>query len=119
MISARQRLASTALDYYPLNRLAGPGSADPARLPVTVKILLEGLLRETDAGRVSETSLRALTRWPERPPDGAEGPYLPSRVLLQDFTGVPAVRDLAAMRSAMQRGGKDAGRVGPPPPSPP
>src|SRR6184192_2184429 len=113
MISARQRLASTELDYYPLNRLAEAGFGDPARLPVTVKILLEGLLRQADGGRISETSLRALTRWPERPPADAEVPYLPSRILLQDFTGVPAVVDLAAMRSAMQRAGKDAGRIDP------
>ncbi len=113
MISARQRLASTALDYYPLNRLATAGLGDPARLPITVKILLEGLLRQADGGRVSETSLRALARWPERPPGDAEVPYLPARVLLQDFTGVPAVLDLAAMRSAMQRAGKDAGRIDP------
>src|SRR2546422_5165990 len=113
MISARQRLASTSLDYYPLNRLGEAGFGDPARLPITVKILLEGLLRQADAGRVSETSLRALTRWPERPPAGAEVPYLPARILLQDFTGVPAVLDLAAMRSAMQRSGKDAGRIDP------
>src|SRR5438876_8853723 len=113
MISARQRLASTELDYYALNRLAEAGFGDPARLPVTVKILSEGLLRDAEAGRVSETSLRALCRWPERPPAGAEVPYLPSRVLLQDFTGVPAVVDLAAMRSAMQRAGKDAGRIDP------
>src|SRR5260370_13648494 len=80
---------------------------------MTVKILLEGLLREAEGGRVSETSLRALTRWPQPPPAGAELPYLPSRVLLQDFTGVPAVVDLAAMRSAMQRAAKDAGRIDP------
>src|SRR5713226_3663158 len=113
MISVRDRLPSTKVDYYPLTRLAETGFGDPARLPVTVKILLEGLLRLADAGGVSETSLRALTRWPERPPAGAEVPYLPSRVLLQDFTGVPAVLDLAAMRSAMQRAGKDAGRIDP------
>src|SRR5437899_5310582 len=113
MISARQRLASTELDYYALNRLAEAGFGDPARLPVTVKILLEGLLRQADGGRVSETSLRALTLWPKRPPADAEVPYLPARVLLQDFTGVPAVLDLAAMRAAMQRAGKDAGRIDP------
>src|SRR5438270_5006415 len=113
MISARQRLASTDLDYYPLNRLAEAGLGDPARLPVTVKILLEGLLRQAEGGGVSDTSLRALTQWPKRPPAGAEVPYLPSRVLLQDFTGVPAVVDLAAMRSAMQRAGRDAGRIDP------
>src|ERR1700686_3063594 len=113
MIAARRRLASATLDYYPLSRLAEAGFGDPSGLPVTVKILLEGLLREEEAGRVDETSLRALTRWPEAPPAGAEVPYLPSRVLLQDFTGVPAVLDLAAMRSAMQRAGKDAGRIDP------
>src|SRR5438445_5268205 len=113
MISARQRLASTDLDYYPLNRLADAGFGDPAKLPITVKILLEGLRRQAGGGRVSETSLRALSRWPERPPADAEVPYLPARVLLQDFTGVPAVLDLAAMRSAMQRAGKDAGRIDP------
>src|SRR5437660_5449356 len=113
MISARQRLASTDLDYYPLNRLADAGFGDPAKLPITVKILLEGLVRQADRGRVSEPSLRALTRWPERPPADADVPYLPSRILLQDFTGVPAVLDLAAMRSAMQRAGKDAGRIDP------
>src|SRR5437667_4761144 len=113
MISARQRLASTELDYYPLHRLAEAGFGDPARLPITVKILLEGLLRQADGGRVSETSLRALARWPERPPADAEVPYLPARVLLQDFTGVPAVLDLAAMRSAVRSAGKDAGRIDP------
>src|SRR5437763_1913071 len=91
MISARRRLASTELDYYPLSRLAEAGFGDPTRLPVTVKILLEGLLRQADGGGISETSLRALTRWPERPPADAEVPYLPARVLLQDFTGVPTV----------------------------
>jgi aconitate hydratase len=113
MISARQRLASTAYDFYPLRRLTEAGFGDSGRLPITVKILLEGLLRQAETGRVTETSLRALTRWPERPPAEAEVPYLPSRILLQDFTGVPAVLDLAAMRSAMQRAGKDAGRIDP------
>src|SRR2546421_2367358 len=113
MLSARERLASTTFDYYPLLRLADSRIGDPRRLPVTVKILLEGLLRGVERGQVSDVSLRALARWPEAPPAGAEVPYLPSRILLQDFTGVPAVVDLAAMRSAMQRAGKDAGRIDP------
>src|SRR5882672_9619898 len=113
MNSARQRLASTALDYYPLNRLVEAGFGDPARLPITVKILLEGLLRQAETGSVHESSLRGLTRWPEAPDADADVPFLPARILLQDFTGVPAVLDLAAMRSAMQRAGKDAGRIDP------
>jgi aconitate hydratase len=112
MTTTRQRLASTDVDYYPLDRLSETGS-DPRRLPMTVKILLEGLLREVDAGRGSESGLRALARWPEPPPGDVEVPFKPSRVLLQDFTGVPAVVDLAAMRSAMQRAGKDAGQIDP------
>src|SRR5919108_4406386 len=113
MISARTRLQGADLDYYALARLANAGYGDPSRLPMTIKVLLEGLLRQAETGRASESSVRALTRWPEPPPPDAELPYLPSRILLQDFTGVPAVVDLAAMRSAMARAGKDAGRIDP------
>src|SRR5207249_4683830 len=80
---------------------------------MTVKVLLEMLLRDADEGGVSETSVQALARRPEPPPPGAEVPYTPARVLLQDFTGVPAVVDLAAMRSAMERAGKDPRRIDP------
>src|SRR6202795_1064782 len=113
MISVRDRLPTTKVDYYPLTRLAEIGLGDPARLPTTIKILLEGLLRQAESGSVQESSLRGLTRWPEAADADAEVPFLPARILLQDFTGVPAVIDLAAMRSAMERAGKDAGRVDP------
>ena len=113
MISVRDRLPSTKVDYYPLTRLPEMGLGDPARLPITIKILLEGLLRQAETGSVQESSLRGLTRWPEAADADAEVPFLPARILLQDFTGVPAVLDLAAMRSAMQRAGKDAGRIDP------
>src|SRR5438067_2760671 len=113
MTSTRDRLASTSLEYYALARLRDGGMGDPDRLPIAVKILLEGLLREAEAGRADDLSVRALTRWPQTPPKGAQLPFLPSRILLQDFTGVPAVVDLAAMRSAMERAGKDAGRIDP------
>ena len=113
MISARTRLADSGLDYYALTRLAEAGFGDPSRLPMTIKVLLEGLMRQAEFGGATETSIRALTRWPEPPPPDAELPFLPSRILLQDFTGVPAVVDLAAMRSAMERAGKDAGKIDP------
>src|SRR5437660_7334903 len=109
MIDVRRRLPGTELDHWSLPEAERAGLGAIGRLPVTVKILLEMLLR----GGVSEVSVRALARWPEAPPAEAEVPYLPARVLLQDFTGVPAVVDLAAMRSAMQRAGKDAGRIDP------
>ncbi|TMC11460.1 MAG: aconitate hydratase AcnA [Chloroflexi bacterium] len=109
MIDVRRRLPGTELDHWSLPEAERAGLGAIGRLPVTVKILLEMLLR----GGVSEVSVRALARWPEAPPAEAEVPYLPARVLLQDFTGVPAVVDLAAMRSAMQRAGRDAARIDP------
>src|SRR3984893_9019266 len=113
MISVRDKLPSTKLDYYPLTRLREMGLGDPSPLPMTIKILLEGLLRQAETGTVVASSLRGLTRWPEAAAADAEVPFLPARILLQDFTGVPAVLDLAAMRSAMKRAGKDAGRIDP------
>src|SRR5207302_1907511 len=113
MIRARARLAGTSLAYYRLDALRGAGLAGPGPLPVTVKILLEGLLRDAEAGRVKEKSVASLASWPAPAELGAELPFTPSRVLLQDFTGVPAVVDLAAMRSAVQRAGKDPRLIDP------
>src|SRR3989442_1177882 len=80
---------------------------------MTVKVLLEGLLRMSESGTADEASVHALASWPSPPPKEAELPFLPARVLMQDFTGVPAVVDLAAMRSARKRAGKDAGKLDP------
>src|ERR1700682_4785851 len=111
MIS-RSKLAGTELEFYPLSALPNAGVQDPSGLPMTVRVLLEGLLRLAEAGTTSEENVKALATWPAQT-KGAELPFLPARVLMQDFTGVPAVVDLAAMRSAMQRAGKDAGKVDP------
>ena len=81
------------------------------RLPHTVRILLENLLRRAGTRDVSEDDVRALASWPNGAP-AAELAFMPARVLMQDFTGVPAVVDLAAMRSAVDRtGGDPAGLV--------
>src|SRR5438067_10674875 len=103
---SRAQLKGTDLDFYPLDNL-GEG------LPMTIKVLLEGLVRLAEAGITDESNIGVLSRWPAPPPAGSELPFLPARVLMQDFTGVPAVVDLAAMRSAMTRAGKDAGKVDP------
>jgi len=113
VIASRARLSGTDLDFYPLSSLSKAGLPDPSKLPMTVKVLLEGLLRLSEAGTTDEENVKSLAAWPKAPPQSAELPFLPARVLMQDFTGVPAVVDLAAMRSAMQRAGKDAGRVDP------
>ncbi|MDQ2943387.1 MAG: aconitate hydratase AcnA [Candidatus Dormibacteraeota bacterium] len=109
----RAKLAGTELAFYPLSGLPKAGAQDPSSLPMTVKVLLEGLVRLAEAGTTREENVQALASWPATPPENAELPFLPARVLMQDFTGVPAVVDLAAMRSAMKRAGRDAGKVDP------
>ncbi|HXA27736.1 MAG TPA: aconitate hydratase AcnA [Candidatus Angelobacter sp.] len=113
---ARAPLPGAAgIDYYRLARLQEQGIGDPSRLPVTVRILLENLLRHSGESYVEEGDVEALARWDGKPAGehDRERAFMPARVLLQDFTGVPAVVDLAAMRSAMARGGGDAGRIDP------
>ena len=90
--------------------LAGLG--DLERMPHTVKILLENLARRAGSRDVSMEDVRALAAWPA-PSTDANVAFMPSRVLMQDFTGVPAVVDLAAMRSATAREGGDPARVAP------
>src|SRR3989475_2949080 len=97
----RARLTGTNLEFYPLNDLAKAGIEDPSGLPMTVKVLLEGLVRLAEAGVTEESNIGVLARWPAVPPASAELPFLPARVLMQDFTGVPALVALAPMRSAI------------------
>ena len=113
MFGTRSALPEAQVAFHRLRKLDEDGVGDTGRLPVTVKILLEGLVRLAEDGKADAGSVEALARWPTPPPAGAEVPYLPTRVLLQDFTGVPAVVDLAALRSAMERAGADPGRIDP------
>ncbi|HEX9122351.1 MAG TPA: aconitate hydratase AcnA [Actinomycetota bacterium] len=108
----RLETAGGAVVVHRLGWLTEQGVGDVSRLPHTVKTLLENLLRRSGSRDVSDEDVRALARWPEPAPD-ANVAFMPSRVLMQDFTGVPAVVDLAAMRSAMARAGGDAQRVNP------
>ena len=101
------------LAYYRLTALDEQGVATTARLPYTLRVLLEMLLRNAGGVHVSEADVRALANWPAPPPDDVSVPFLPARVILQDFTGVPAVVDLAAMRAAVARAGRDASVVDP------
>ena len=109
--SATLKIASGSARYISLARLAAKTGADVARLPHTVKILLENIARRAGGRDVSLADVESLARWP----NGGEASlaFMPARVLMQDFTGVPAVVDLAAMRSAVARAGGDAQRVNP------
>ncbi|MDQ3856367.1 MAG: aconitate hydratase AcnA [Chloroflexota bacterium] len=98
--------------YFSLEKLAAQGVPGVERAPFTVKVMLENLLR--NGGELaSEEHIRALAAFTEHGQDKREFPFLPSRVILQDFTGVPVVVDLAAMRSAAARLGADPQRINP------
>jgi len=102
------------IDFYRLQRLHDEGIGDPSRLPVTVRILLENLLRHSAERYVEDGDVEALVKWDgSAPAADKERAFVPARVLLQDFTGVPAVVDLAAMRNAMARSGGDPARIDP------
>ena len=92
---------------YRLSKLEEAGIGTISQLPYSIRILLESVLRNCDGYVVSEEDVRNLANWNAAEPAKLEIPFKPSRVVLQDFTGVPAVVDLAAMRSAMQRLGGD------------
>ena len=83
------------------------------RLPFSLKILLENLLRHEDGATVTRGDIEALAGWADDAPGAAEIAYRPARVLMQDFTGVPAVADLAAMRSAVVEAGLDPNLINP------
>jgi aconitate hydratase len=99
--------------YYSLNKAAAT-IGDVSRLPFSMKVLLENLLRFEDGGfTVSVGDIQALADWQNNPVTGAEIQYRPGRVLLQDFTGVPCVVDLAAMRDAIAKLGGDTSKINP------
>ena len=86
---------------------------DVARLPFSLKVLLENLLRNEDGVGVRREDIEALASWDARAEPSAEIAFTPARVLMQDFTGVPAIVDLAAMRDAMAALGGDPGAINP------
>ncbi|MDP9481748.1 MAG: aconitate hydratase AcnA, partial [Chloroflexota bacterium] len=100
---------------YAYHRLDAAGAGDLARMPYTVKVLLENALRHAagGSGLVGPADVRALASWDPTQPAEVELPFMPARVILQDFTGVPCVVDLAAMRDAVAAMGGDPSRVNP------
>ena len=109
---ARSTLAVGANEFE-IFRLAAVEEGHVDRLPYSLKILLENLLRHEDGRDVTRDDILALANWDAKAVPNTEISFTPSRVVLQDFTGVPAVVDLAAMRSAMQRLGGDPKKINP------
>jgi aconitate hydratase len=110
-----EKINIRAKDYliYNINRLEAKGIASIERLPFSIKILVENLLRKLDGRIVREQDLLNIAKWQKRYEAPLEIPYHPARVLMQDFTGVPAVVDLAAMRDAVAQLGGDPAKINP------
>ncbi len=114
-LSTRSTLTvgGTSVDYFSIPKAAAK-LGDVSRLPFSMKVLLENLLRFEDGGfTVSTDDIQALVDWQKDPASTREIQYRPARVLLQDFTGVPCVVDLAAMRDAMTKLGGDPAKINP------
>ncbi|MEO1286308.1 MAG: aconitase family protein, partial [Chloroflexota bacterium] len=98
---------------YRLSKLSEQGIGNIDSLPFSIKILLENALRNLDGTQFKEEDVHNIANWDANNHNPVEIPYRPARVILQDFTGVPAVVDLAALRSAMARLGGDPAKINP------
>jgi len=107
------KVGNREYDYFSLPDAQTRGLGTVDKLPVSLKVLLENLLRFEDNVTVSAGDIRILANWATNPPDDQEIAFRPARVLMQDFTGVPAVADLAAMRGAVVAAGKNPNIINP------
>ncbi|EDY21314.1 aconitate hydratase 1 [Chthoniobacter flavus Ellin428] len=99
--------------FYSLPALEKQGVGPISRLPISIRIVLESVLRNCDGKKVSEQDVKTLANWNAKKPAQVEIPFLVARVVLQDFTGVPLLVDLAAMRSTVERLGRDPKMIEP------
>jgi aconitate hydratase len=114
-LKARRSLEAggKSYDYYSLSAVSDAGYGDISRLPFSLKVLLENLLRYEDGRTVTVADIEKAAKWVDTQKSDLEIAYRPARILLQDFTGVPAVVDLAAMRDAMVQLGGDPQKINP------
>ena len=104
-------LKDKCLNFYSLKALEQKGT-NVSALPFCIRVLLENVLRNFDGNVITKSHVETLMNWkPE--PDDKEVPFMPARVLMQDFTGVPAIVDIASLRAEMERQGKDSSRINP------
>ncbi len=115
VFNARSILNTVSGDFtiYRLDSLEKAGFTHLDSLPFSIRVLLESILRQINGHTITEEHVRALSRWKPKSDDRPDVPFQPARVVMQDFTGVPAVVDLAAMRSALARLGGDPKRITP------
>jgi aconitate hydratase len=99
--------------YYDLKALENNGFSNISRLPFSIKVLLEAAVRQFDGRAITLDHVKQIANWAEGRDSNKEIPFIPARIVLQDFTGVPVVVDLAAMRATMKRSGGDPKRINP------
>ena len=99
--------------FYSLPALGAALGVDVQRLPVSIRIVLESVLRNYDGKKITEKHIKQLAGWKPRAKRNSEIPFVVARVVLQDFTGVPLLADIAAMRSVAGKMGKDPKRIEP------
>ncbi|MEC0128743.1 aconitate hydratase AcnA [Paenibacillus pabuli] len=99
--------------YYSLDALQEGGYGDLSKLPFSIKVLLEAAVRQFDGRAITEEHVKQLTGWAEGRDNNKEIPFIPARIVLQDFTGVPVVVDLAAMRDTVKKAGGDPKQINP------
>src|SRR5881392_2969415 len=99
--------------FYSLKKLEQAGIGPVSKLPVSIRIVLESLVRNVDGKKVTEADVKNLANWNAKAPGDYEIPFTVARIVLQDFTGVPLLVDLAAMRSAVEKMGKNPKMIEP------
>ncbi|MDP6560282.1 MAG: aconitase family protein, partial [Candidatus Binatia bacterium] len=107
------KVGRQAYEIYRLDQLEKATSKNLSRLPFSLKILLENLLRQEDGRRVTKADVETFAGWNPKVKEEKEIAFMPARVLTQDLTGVPAIVDLAVMREAMKRLGGDPKKINP------
>src|SRR3569833_2302337 len=107
------RVGDKSFTYYSLPALEEKGVGPVSKLPYSIKVLLEAALRQVDGVGVTEEHVQNQANWPEQNDPNQEVPFKPARTVLQDFTGVPAVVDLAALRDSMAQLGQDPNKINP------
>ena len=112
---AKRSLETTAgtVNYYSLSVLEDAGLLDIAKTPYSIRVLLENALRKSDDGPDNDDHVKLVASWRPNAKPASEFPYMPGRVVLQDFTGVPVVVDIAAMRDAVSNAGGDSSIINP------
>lgn len=111
--SRKLEVGGKSYRYYDLQALEEQGLGPISKLPFSIKVLLEAAVRQFDGRAITEEHVKQIAGWSEGRDDNKEIPFIPARIVLQDFTGVPVVVDLAAMRDTVKKAGGDPKQINP------